>query len=150
MAGAEPARETTTATEPRRPPVTLLAALSIALVAAGVSYMAAHLPHRAPMGPSIALLALAAGTLAANAALVSRQREFAWWRFAQVASWALLAYVVIAGMIEYAFVYDHTRGATLVVLTLFLATFTLNVPLIIAFTVARFERSLRRESSFGA
>ena len=62
-------------------------------------------------------------------------------RFFQVARWALLAYIVIAGMIEYAFVYDHTRGAVLVVMTLMLATFTINVPILLAFTVARFEQA---------
>ena len=41
-----------------------------------------------------------------------RLRDFAWERFLQVAGWALLAYAVIAGMIEYAFVYDKTRGAS--------------------------------------
>jgi O-antigen/teichoic acid export membrane protein len=132
--------------EPRRPPVTLLGALTIVFVAAGVSYTAAYLPRHAPLAPAIALLAAAAATLAASAFLVARERDFARWRFAQVAGWSLLAYVVIAGMIEYAFLYDHTRGSTLAVLTLFLITFTLNVPLIIGFTVARFERDLRRES----
>jgi len=38
---------------------------------------------------------------------------------------ALLAYAVIAGMIEYAFVFDKTRGAQLVVMTLMLVVFML-------------------------
>jgi len=42
-------------------------------------------------------------------------------------------------MIEYAFVYDKTRGPVLVIMTLLLATFTLTVPLLLAFTVARFQ-----------
>ena len=60
-------------------------------------------------------------------------------RFFQVGRWALLAYAVIAGVIEFAFVYDHTRGAPLVVMTLMLVLFMLNVPVLIAFTVARYE-----------
>ncbi|HET7138284.1 MAG TPA: hypothetical protein VFI04_07995, partial [Gaiellaceae bacterium] len=59
----------------------------------------------------------------------------------QVAGWSLLAYAVIAGMIEFAFIYDHTRGTQLVVLTLLLALFMLNVPVLIAFTVARYQRA---------
>jgi hypothetical protein len=46
---------------------------------------------------------------------------------------------VIAGMIEFAFVYDHTRGAQLAVMSAMLALFMLNVPVLIAFTVARYQ-----------
>jgi hypothetical protein len=123
------------------PRVTELGMVSIAFVAAGVIYLASYLPKHAPLAPAIVLLAIAAGVLALNVALLTRVPGFAWWRFAQVARWMLLAYAVIAGMIEYAFLYDHTRGATLAVMTLLLVTFTLNVPLIAAFTVARYERS---------
>jgi len=51
----------------------------------------------------------------------------------------LLAYAIIGGMIEYAFVYDDTRGAQLVVMTSMLVLFMLNVPVLIAFTVARYQ-----------
>jgi hypothetical protein len=147
MVTAEATRAPAASGEPKRPPVTLLAALTIVFVASGVSYMAAYLPRHAPTAPAAALLVLAIGTLALNALILARQRELAWWRFFQVAGWALAAYIVIAGMIEYAFVYDHTRGPTLALLTLFIVTFTLDVPMIIGFTVARFERRLRREST---
>jgi hypothetical protein len=122
------------------PPVTALGMLSIALVAGGVSYLAAYLPKHAPLGPAVGCLVASAAVLAANVALLGRQRDFAWARFRQVAGWTLLAYVVIAGMIEYAFVYDHTRGSVLVVMTLMLVTFTLTVPILLGFTVARFQR----------
>ena len=122
------------------PPVTPLGMLSIAFVAGGVSYLAAYLPRHAPLGPAIACLVAAVVVLLVTVVLIARQREFAWWRFFQVAGWALLAYIVIAGMIEYAFVYDHTGGAVLVVMTLMLATFTITVPILLAFTVARFQK----------
>ena len=112
---------------------------SIALVASGVIYLAAYLPRRAPLGPAVGLLCAAAAVLVASIVLLARQEDFAWRRFFQVAWWALLAYVVIGGMIEYAFVYDQTRGSVLVVMTLLLATFILNVPILLAFTVARFQ-----------
>jgi hypothetical protein len=44
-------------------------------------------------------------------------------------------------MIEYAFVYDKTRGTQLVVMTLMLALFMLNVPVLIAFTVTRYQQT---------
>jgi hypothetical protein len=116
---------------------------SIALVAAGLIYVAAYLPKHAPLGPAVALLGAATGVLVLNALLLARRPAFAWWRFRQVAGWMLLVYAVISGMLEYAFVYDHTRGAVLVVMTLLLSVYTLNVPLIAAFTVARYETSTR-------
>ena len=81
----------------------------------GVSYLAAYLPKHAPLGPAIGCLVGAAVVLAVAVVLLVRQPNFPWGRFRQVAGWALLAYIVIAGMIEYAFVYDHTRGSVLVV-----------------------------------
>ena len=130
----------TEAAVPPEPKVTELGMLSIALVAAGVIYIAASLPRHAALGPAVALLAAAVAVLVLNLVLLARRPGFAWWRFRLVAGWMFLVYVVISGMIEYAFLYDHTRGAVLLVLTLLLAVFTLNVPLIAAFTVARFER----------
>ena len=121
------------------PPVTEIGMASIALVASGVIYVAAYAPRHAPLGPAIGLLAAAVLALLANVIVLARLTDFAWWRFFQVARWTLLAYVVIAGMILYAFVYDHMRGSTLAVMTLLLVTFTLNVPILLAFTVARFQ-----------
>jgi len=123
------------------PPVTALWMASIALVAAGVSYLAAYLPKRAPLGPAVGLLVVAAAVLVVGVLLLARMRDFAWSRFWPVWAWTLLAYVVIAGMIEYAFVYDHTGGSVLVVMTLMLGVFTLAPPLLVGFTVARFQRA---------
>jgi hypothetical protein len=83
---------------------------------------------------------LAAALQIANALMLSRVTDFAWSRFFQVMRWGLLAYGVIAGMIEFAFIYDKTHGGQLVVMTLMLMLFMLNVPVLIAFTVARYER----------
>jgi hypothetical protein len=133
------------AAERPAPPATVLGMISIGLVASGVIYLAAYLPRHAPLGPAVGLLIAAAAVLAASLVLLARQTEFAWWRFFQVAWWTLLAYIVIAGMIEFAFVYDHTRGKVLVVMTLLLLTFMLNVPVILGFTVARFAEARRPE-----
>jgi len=53
--------------------------------------------------------------------------------------WALLAYVISAGVIGFAFIYDHTRGAPLALVIVMLVIFALDVPLIIAFTAARYS-----------
>ena len=42
-------------------------------------------------------------------------------------------------MLEFVFVLDGTRGTMLVVLTLMLAFFAVDIPLILAFSVARSE-----------
>jgi hypothetical protein len=123
------------------PPVTEVGAAAMVAVAVGVIYNAAYLPKHAQTGVAIAILAVAAGLELANGVLLARIRDFAWPRFRQVAGWALAAYLVIAGMIEFAFVYDHTHGTQLVILTLMLVLFMLTVPVLIAFTVARYERA---------
>ena len=79
-----------------------------------------------------------------NALILTRITDFARHRFMQVAGWSLLAYAVIGGMIEYAFIFDHTRGAQLVILTLMLVLFVINVPILIGFTVARYARADER------
>jgi hypothetical protein len=105
----------------------------------GGIYLAAHIPNHVSLGPAIALLAASALLLAINLALLARVEGFAWNRFFDVGKWALLAYAVIAGMIEYVFLRNHVRGGTLVVLTLSLVIFAVHVPTLIGFTVARFD-----------
>ena len=122
------------------PPVTEIGAAAMVAVAVGVIFNAAYLPKHAPTSVAVALLVVAAALELTNAFLLSRIQDFAWARFKQVAGWFLLAYAVIAGMIEYAFIYDDTRGTQLVILSLMLALFMLNVPVLAAFTVARYER----------
>jgi len=122
------------------PPITEIGAAAMVAVAVGVIFNAAYLPKHAPTSVAVALLVVAAALELTNAFLLSRIQDFAWARFKQVAGWFLLAYAVIAGMIEYAFIYDDTRGTQLVILSLMLALFMLNVPVLAAFTVARYER----------
>jgi hypothetical protein len=123
----------------RLPPISELLTASMACVIAGGIFMAAHLPQRAPLGPAVGLLAAGAALLVAAAGLVSSLRPFAWRTFRQVAGWALVAYVVIAGLLEFTFVYDHTRGSLLLVLTMSLLVFALDIPLLLGFSVARYQ-----------
>lgn len=111
---------------------------SLALIVAGGIYLSSHLPEHVPLAPAIILLALSACLVAYNLFSLSRVRGFAWPRFLQVARWAGLAYLFTAGMIEYAFLRDRVSGGALVILTLSLLVYALQVPTLIAFTVARF------------
>jgi hypothetical protein len=126
--------------EGRLPPVTQLAMASLALIVAGGIYLSSHLPQHVPLAPAVILLALSAGLMAINLLSLARVRGFPWARFVAVAKWSLLAYVTIAGMIEYAFLQNHVRGGALVVLTLSLAVFAIHVPVLLGFTVARYEQ----------
>ena len=125
--------------ERRLPPVTQLAMASLALIVAGGIYLSAHLPQHVPLTPAVVLLALSAVLMVVNLISLTRVVGFPWERFVSVAKWSLLAYAVIAGMIEYAFLQNHVRGGTLVVLTLSLAVFAIHVPVLLGFTVARYD-----------
>jgi hypothetical protein len=126
--------------EPRLPPVAELIVGSVALMLSGGVYLASYLPRQPPLAPAVGLL-VAGGALTVVALfLLSRIHSFAWRTFFLVARWAFVAYAVIAGILAFVFIYDHTRGSTLAVLISTLVVFALDVPTIIAFTVARFER----------
>jgi hypothetical protein len=125
--------------ERRLPPVTQLGMLSLALVLVAGIYMSSHLPQHVSLGPAVALLAASALVMVVNLLALSRVNGFAWGRFFEVGRWALLAYLVIAGMIEYVFLRNHTSGGALVVMTLSLLVFAVNVPVLVGFTVARYD-----------
>lgn len=130
--------------ERRLPPVTELGMLSLALIVAGGIYLSAHLPRHVPLGPAVALLAASALLLVANLLLLSRVDGFAWARFTDVAKWALLAYGITAGLIEYSFLQSGLRGGALVVLSLSLVVYAVHVPMLIGFTVARYYEPVSR------
>jgi len=121
------------------PPIQPIAIAIFVLIVTGGVFTAAHLPRHVPQGPTIGLLSAAVVLLAVNSVLLSRIPNFAWRSFRLVAGWVLAAYVVIAGMLEYVFVYDDTRGTQLVILTLMLLVFAVNVPMLLGFSVARFQ-----------
>jgi hypothetical protein len=127
--------------ERRLPPVTQVGMVSLALIVAAGIYLSAHLPNHVSLAPAVALLCASALLLVGNLVALSRVDGFAWGRFFEIARWALLAYAMIAGMIEYVFLRNHTSGGPLVVLTLSLVVFAVHVPMLIGFTVARFQES---------
>ncbi len=138
------APETTTETPPTPrdrplPPVTLLGVAALALLVAGGIYLAARLPGPVPLAPAVGLLGAAAVLVGSAFVLLGRVRPFAWRTFARVYRWALLAYLVIGGMIAYVFIIDGTPGRLLAVLLPMLAVFAVDVPLLLAYTVARYQ-----------
>jgi hypothetical protein len=123
------------------PPAAELVTLSLALIVVGGVFMASHFPSPPPLALPVALLVASAALLAAGLALIVRRRGFAWATFLLVARWALVAYVISAGMIEFAFVRNHASGGPLLVVSLMLVLFAVDVPVIIAVTVARYQSS---------
>ncbi|HEX9031725.1 MAG TPA: hypothetical protein VF834_07740 [Streptosporangiaceae bacterium] len=136
--GAVPADAASPAAR-RLPPVEALTVVSLALVVVGGIILASYAPRRPPLGLPIGLAAVSAALLLAGAGLLARLREFAWTRFLVVLRWAALAYVISAAMIGFAFVRDHVRGAPLAVLVVMLVIYAIDVPLVIAFTAARYS-----------
>src|SRR5579862_4765063 len=113
----------------------------MALVLVSGIYLTSYLPRRAPLGPAVGLLAASGAALVLAVVLVARTRDFAWGSFFTVVKWALLAYAVIGGLLEYVFVFDGTRGSMLVLLTLSLLVFAVDIPVLLGFSVARFQPS---------
>jgi len=128
-------------TDMKLPPVTQIAVVSFALIVASGIWIVSHLPEHVPLGPSAILIAASALLVVTNVVLLLRVPDFEWGRFFAVAKWALLAYCVIAGMLEWVFIKDGTRGGELAVLTLSLVIFAVHVPLLMGYTVARYPET---------
>jgi hypothetical protein len=121
------------------PPVAPLTVCSLALIVIGGILMASYVPRQPPLALPAALTAVGAALTLTAVFLLSRLEQFAWPRFFLAFRWALLAYAVSAGMIGFAFVRDHIRGAPLALVIVMLVIFALDVPIVIAFTVARYS-----------
>jgi hypothetical protein len=132
------------------PPIQQIAVAVLALIVIGGIYTAAHLPRHVPQGPAVALLAAAVALLGIDVGLLARIKCFAWSAFRLVYGWVLAAYLVIAGMLEYVFIYDHTRGTQLLIISLMLVVFAVDIPLLLGFSVARFQDPRAAEPVRGA
>jgi hypothetical protein len=120
------------------PPIGWLSTGALAMVIIGGILMASYAPRKAPLGAAAALLVAGALLLLAAGVLLASLKNFSRTTFLKVFKWAIFADLVTAAMIEFAFVRDHTRGASLLIVTCMLVVFTLSVPTTIAFTVARY------------
>jgi ABC-type multidrug transport system permease subunit len=118
--------------------VAWLSTAALCLVISGGIILASYAPRVAPHSVTVTLLVAGLLLLAASVTMLLRIREFSWTTFRSVYKWAQLAYLITAGMIEFAFAHDHTRGSSLVIVTLMLVVFSVSVPINIAFTAARY------------
>lgn len=123
----------------KMPPVTQIGVTALALVVIGGIYMSAYYPTGASIGFPATLAVVSILLLFWNFVMIARSPVLAKAPFIKVGKWTLLVYLMIAGMLEYVFIYDGTRGSSLLVLSLMLLVLALDVPTIVAFTVARFN-----------
>ncbi|MGH9043554.1 MAG: hypothetical protein ACRDVP_01720 [Acidimicrobiales bacterium] len=120
------------------PPVAEIAVVSICLMLIGGVYQASELPHKFNLTLPVVLVSLGGVLTVADMVIMSRIRPFAWPTFFLVLKWALLGYLILAGILVFTFIRDHTPGSTMAVLIATLFVFAVDVPTILAFTVARF------------
>ena len=123
----------------RRPPIWECGVAALVLVVVSVVYLAAHLPGKPNTIPVYVLLTASTLLVVAQLVLIGSLSNFSRSSFHTVAGWSLAAYIVIGGMIEYVFLRNHTSGEELALLTWGLALFVLDVPLILGFSVARYQ-----------
>jgi hypothetical protein len=124
---------------PKLPPVMQVAVATLTLIVIGGIFTAAFLPNTPPLALPIVLTAVAAFLLIANIVMVSRIQPFAWKTFFLVGRWALLAFIVIGGMLQFVFILDNTPPGVLAVLSGMLLIYVINIPLLFAFSVARYQ-----------
>lgn len=121
------------------PPVTQLGVAALVLVVAAGIYLAAGAGRDPSLVPAIVLVAAAGVLVLLAVVLLARVREFAWAKFRMVYGWALLEYAVIAGLLMYVFVRDGTPGGTLALFVVTLVVFAVDIPMVFAFSVARYQ-----------
>jgi hypothetical protein len=127
------------APEPKLPPIGVIGVVSLICAFSGGIYLASNIEQDISLVPSIVLLAAGAALMLAAIGALFTIREFAWDAFYKVAGWSALAYLVIVGMLEYVFIYNKTPGDQLVLMTLILVVFFVDVPLLLAFGVAKYQ-----------
>lgn len=125
--------------ERKLPPIIPMAVVAMILVIIGGIYVAAYLPQRPSFTLPIVLIVAAGVLVVINVVALTRLKDFAWGTFFTVGRWALLAYLIIAGMLEFVFALDGTPGDVLALLTVMLAIYAVDIPLILAFSVARYQ-----------
>ena len=108
------------------------------ILAAGI--IIARLPGPAPLWGSVLWVSVASVLTIATVVLILRKRPFARGLFFRVAKWVFLYILVLSGVGEYVIVFDGTRGTPLVIMTVVLVLFLINIPMLWGFSVARHER----------
>lgn len=123
----------------RSPIVTAsISSIIFAFLAAGV--IASYLPQSAPLHWPVAFLIVSAVLWLAAVMLLFRLRRFAWQLFFSVLRWVSILPLTFAATAIFVFVTDGTSGITLAIMVAVLLLAALNIPIVIAFSVARHER----------
>jgi len=121
------------------PPIIEVGCVAMVLCIAGVIYLVSYIPRTPSLGPAIGLVAAAGVVVLANVAILARIPDFNWHVFRQVGFWTLAGYAVIAGMLMFTFIYDKLPTGQLALLVCTLAVFAVDIPIMLAFSVARFQ-----------
>lgn len=125
--------------ERKFPPIAQICVIALIAMVIGGVYVAAHLPAHVSMALPTALIALSGAMLLISVVMLSRIPNFAWRSFFKVAKWTSLAEGIIAGMLEYIFVFDGTRGGVLLLMSSALIIFVLILSVLFGFSVAQFQ-----------
>lgn len=125
--------------ERKFPPISQICVLVLISMVIGGVFVAAHLPEHVAMTFPTVMIVLAGVLLAANIVLLSRIPVFAWASFFKVFRWTILAEGIVAGILEYVFIFDGTRGAVLVLMSSTLVIFVLDLAVLFGFSVAQFQ-----------
>jgi len=121
------------------PPVTELAIGTMALVIIGGTFIAAHIPRDVPLLLPSILAVVAGALLLLNLILVRGIEQFAWGVFRLVFVWSFAGYGVIAALLVYVFVRGDIPGDVMGFLAAMLVIYALDIPLLFAFSVARYQ-----------
>ena len=123
----------------KRPPIGLVCQAALGAIVLSAVVLAAQIPKLSDLAVPIAFAVLAWALFLVAAAMLTRVGPFAWGVFRMVAVRQLLVEVVISGMLEFVFMYDHTPGNALAIFTALVVVFCLDIALLIAFSVARYQ-----------
>lgn len=123
----------------KMPPVIGLCMAALTLAIIGGVLIASQIGTEPSLTLPRVLVVIALVVEVTAVAIMIRVRPFAWGLFRRVFGVALCAYVVQSGIIGWTFVKNDVPAAPFIVLTGGLVVFATIVPLMIAFTVARYQ-----------
>ncbi len=123
----------------KRPPVGIVCQVALGAIVLSAIVLAAQIPRLSELTVPLVLAGVAWVLFLAAAAMLVRVGPFAWGVFRMVAVRQLLVELVISGMLEFVFIYDHTPGSALAIFTALVVVFCLDIALLIAFSVARYQ-----------
>ena len=120
-----------------RSPLVAASISSIVFAFLAVGILASYLPRTAPLGWPLACLAASALLLVVAVVLVSRLDSFAWPLFFSVLRWVSILPAIFAATAIFVFVSDGTSGRPLAIMIAVLLLASVNIPLVISYSVAR-------------